>query len=212
MQPHGFVRNIMLALCAAAPWSAAGHTVLVEGGSMSWCSHCAVASAEMYALYSSGVYDVCYLAYVADGNSGTIGRMDELGVTSTPHYAFDGGFDTWVGSGELPQAYTTRLETCAARAVPDLALDVRAVWEGDALVSCTLGVANRSGAAYAAAVSLPSLVRVSSMSSSTARTPRASRFERGFNGRPPARRRDSDVQAGIRGDVRDELERARYGG
>ncbi len=149
MQPHGFVRNVVLVLCAAAPWSAAGHTVLVEGGSASSCPHCAVASAEMYALHASGAYDVCYLVYVADRNAGTSGRMDELGVTSIPHYVFDGGFETWIGSGELPQAYATRIEKCAARTVPDLALDVRAVWEGDALVSCTLGVANRSGAAYA---------------------------------------------------------------
>ncbi len=69
MQAHRCIGNVLVALLAAAPWLAADHTVLVEGASTSWCPHCAVASVEMYALYSSGTYDMCYLTRGAGGKA-----------------------------------------------------------------------------------------------------------------------------------------------
>ncbi len=148
MRAHRFVPRMLIALAAAASWVAAGHTVFVEGLSASWCPHCAVASAEIYALYSSGAYDLCYLAYVGDLNSATSVRFNELGVSSIPHYVFDGGFETWIGSGGLPDAYASRIDACAARTVPDLALGVRAVWEAEAFVGLTISLADRTGTAY----------------------------------------------------------------
>lgn len=137
-----------LALLAASSWSWAGHTVLVEGVSLTTCPHCAVASAEMYAICASGAYDICYVAYVADRNSGSSGRINELEVSFVPHYVFDGGVETWIGSGDLPAAYTDRITACLDRAVPDLALAVRAVWQAQAFVGLTVTITNRGDAAY----------------------------------------------------------------
>ncbi|HAK96999.1 MAG TPA: hypothetical protein DCM87_18915 [Planctomycetes bacterium] len=135
-------------MLAVASWSWAGHTVLVEGVSMTTCPACAAASAAINSIVSSGTYDICYIAYIYDRNSGSSGRINELQVSFVPDYFFDGGYESWIGSGSLPNAYTDRITACLDRAVPDLALTVRAVWEAQAYIGLTASIANRGDTDY----------------------------------------------------------------
>jgi len=127
----------------------AQHTVLVEGCSSSTCPHCAVAAKEIYAIYESGEHDFLYVALVANKNSYAWKRTQELGVSGVPDYIFDGDFDRWLGSGGLPDAYTSRLRKSAERAVADIDLDVSPTWEAAGLLRVEVGIENKGKNGYA---------------------------------------------------------------
>jgi len=148
MSVYTYLRAAGLALLVAATWSWAGHTVLVEGVSQTSCPACANAAPVIDAIVASGAYDVCHIAYIYDRNPGSIGRVNEFEVAFVPHYFFDGGVDSWIGSGDLPDAYVNRIAFCLARPVPDLVLTLRTVWEADAYVQLTASLTNRGDADY----------------------------------------------------------------
>ncbi len=136
-----------LAICVTA--SCADHTVFVEGCSTTRCPHCAAAAQEMYELCESGAGTFCYVALVTDKNSYAYDRaLMELEIQFVPHYFFDGGYDEWIGSGQLPEAYTTRIEASLERTVADVALDVDLAWEDDAFITVTVVITNNEAEAY----------------------------------------------------------------
>jgi hypothetical protein len=137
-----------LASLAFANLSYSAHCVLVEGCSTRSCPHCAAAAAEMYDLHGSGLYDFCYVALVAHMTEAATERCRELGADFVPLYTFDGGYDEWLGSGGLPDAYTSRLTTCSEREVADLDIDVEVTWEMDALMGVNVSLENNMAEAY----------------------------------------------------------------
>jgi len=126
------------------------HKVFVEAGTASFCGPCANAASEMKSLYASGEYDFEYVALVTDKNDYAAVRADELGVFSVPDYYFDGGFDNYVGSSNLPEGHTTTLDEAGQRSVADIdiSLVVSYFEEEQSLFTIRLDVTNNEASAY----------------------------------------------------------------
>ena len=124
------------------------HTVMVEACTASWCAPCATAASVMHDIFYSGDYDFYYVALVSDKSTYADGRCSELGVTYIPDYVFDGGYTRHVGSGGIPNAYTSRLDNCGARDVSDIDLDLEITWNGDASIDVNLDITNNEASTY----------------------------------------------------------------
>ena len=125
------------------------HTVFVESCSSSSCPHCAVAAEELYKIYESREHDFLYVTLVTNKNSYAWKRAQELSITGVPDYIFDGDFDRWLGSGGLPDAYTSRLRKSAERPVADIDLSVSPTWEAAGLIQVEVGIENKGESEYA---------------------------------------------------------------
>lgn len=124
------------------------HTVMVEACTLSTCPSCATAAAVMHDIYYSGEYDFYYVALVANKNSYANARCAELDVYYVPDYVFDGGYTRHVGSGGLPNAYTSRLDQCGSRDVADIDMELDITWNGDAEMDIDLSVTNNEDSTY----------------------------------------------------------------
>lgn len=123
------------------------HTVMVEACTASWCPPCATAAAVMHDIFYSGDYDFYYVALVSDKNTYASGRCSELGVSSIPDYVFDGGYTRKVGSCAA-SVYISKLDSCGARDVSDIDLDLEITWNGDAQIDIDLGITNNEATTY----------------------------------------------------------------
>ena len=123
------------------------HTVMVEACTASWCPPCATAAAVMHDVFYSGDYDFYYVSLVSDKNTYANGRCGELGVTYIPDYVFDGGYTRKVGSCAA-SVYISKLDSCGAREVSDVDLDLEITWNGDASIDINLDVTNNDASTY----------------------------------------------------------------
>jgi len=123
------------------------HTVMVEACTASWCSPCATAASVMHDVFYTGDYDFYYVALVSDKNTYASGRCSELGVSSIPDYVFDGGYTRKVGSCAA-SVYISKLDSCGARDVSDIDLDLEITWNGDASIDVNLDVTNNEASTY----------------------------------------------------------------
>jgi len=124
------------------------HTVMVEACTATTCPPCATAAAVMHDIYYSGEYDFYYVALVANKNNYANQRCAELDVYYIPDYVFDGGYTRHVGSGGIPNAYTSRLDQCGARDVADIDMELDITWNGDAEMDIGLSVTNNEASTY----------------------------------------------------------------
>ena len=123
------------------------HTVMVEACTASWCPPCATAAQVMHDVFYSGDYDFYYVALVSDKNNYASGRCSELGASSIPDYVFDGGYTRKVGSCAA-SVYMSKLDSCGARDVSDIDLDLEITWNGDASIDVNLDVTNNEASTY----------------------------------------------------------------
>jgi hypothetical protein len=123
------------------------HTVMVEACTASWCPPCATAAAVMHDVFYSGDYDFYYVALVSDKNTYASGRCSELGASSIPDYVFDGGYTRKVGSCSA-SVYISKLDSCGARVVSDIDLDLEITWNGDASIDVNLDITNNEASTY----------------------------------------------------------------
>jgi len=124
------------------------HTVLGEEVSATWCPHCPPVVGYMNYIYSSGSYDFYYVTLVCDMNSYANARRIELGVTGYPTVVFDGGYQTLVGNQGSTTPYINAINSCGARTVPDVDLDMSVEWLGDAEMSIVVDVTNNEASTY----------------------------------------------------------------
>jgi hypothetical protein len=134
------------------------HTVFAEDITAEWCVYCPGASETLNDIYNAGYYDtnfyfVCMITQDGDGNvlnQDAQDRANELNIDSYPTVEFDGGY--WEQTGD-PQGddsnYRDAIETCGARPVPDLEIDLAAQYNGDAEISIDVGVTNNDADSYA---------------------------------------------------------------
>jgi hypothetical protein len=110
----------------------------------------------MALLLDSGAHEFCYVSLVSDKNpdyarprcSDLWAAIEQGPVQYVPAYHFDGIFDFYVGAGELPGAYTTRITASADRPVPDLDLALEATWESGAFLELAVSVTNNTNEEY----------------------------------------------------------------
>jgi hypothetical protein len=74
-------------------------------------------------IYTSNSYNFEYVALVT-GTPNVSPRLSELNLHWTPTCYFDAGDETLVGGYSSPSVYTSRLNTCGAREVPDIDFSV----------------------------------------------------------------------------------------
>ncbi|MBN1443090.1 MAG: dockerin type I repeat-containing protein [Planctomycetes bacterium] len=124
------------------------HSVLVEGCASTTCPHCAISAAQIHQLMQAGTHNFQYIALVINRNTTARARADEFEIEYIPHYVFDGGHSEWIGSGSLPGAYTSRIESASERDVADVEVKVEATWEAEALIGVKVDLTNHEAAEY----------------------------------------------------------------
>jgi len=102
----------------------------------------------MFEIVESGQFSIVYIDFVVNRSQYAMKRAKDYNVTAVPHYVFDGGVDEWIGSGGLPQAYISRIDSCSRRSVANLELIVSAAWAGQDLVDITLSAINHESSQY----------------------------------------------------------------
>jgi len=129
------------------------HTVFVELKAATNCGYCPYQEDALTEL--SGDYEFVLLA--CSSYSGPVGynddvedRIDEINTgTGFPTSYYDGGYQEVVGGGTGSQSsMQNALNTCAARTVADVDLDLSAYWLGDAEMNIELDVINTDSTTY----------------------------------------------------------------
>jgi hypothetical protein len=123
------------------------HTVLAEYGTTTSCPHCPPVSGYLFSIYESG-YDFYFVSLVANMNSAANTRCNELGISGVPDVHFDGGYTNLLGNQGSNTPYINAINTCGARSVSDIGLDIGLVWNGNNEVSVTVNVTNNEGTTY----------------------------------------------------------------
>lgn len=126
------------------------HYVLVEGCTWTNCGPCVTAAGYILELYESGLYDFYYVAIVYPSNNPyTNIRENELGHTGYyPDYYFDGGYYHLIGAPGSSSTYANYINSCGARDVADVDLDLDIEWLGNAQIGVSLDVTNNEGSTY----------------------------------------------------------------
>ena len=123
------------------------HTVLGEQCTATWCVHCPSMSYYLNLVYNMG-YDFEYVALVQDKNSYANARIGELGIPGYPTTCFDGDYIEVVGHQYGTDNIINALETCGARTVANIDLDLHAFWLGNGEIQVNVDVTNNGGSAY----------------------------------------------------------------
>ena len=130
------------------------HTVFAELGATAVCPYCPGASSTMYNVYTFGDYEFSYVTLVYNVGSEitkykvTKRAYDELGITSVPHAFFDGKYSNFKGKPEDEQQYRTKIESCGARDVLDLDIDLNVAWQGNSVLDISGTVTNNGDKDY----------------------------------------------------------------
>jgi len=123
------------------------HTVLVEIGTGPWCYWCQFTNAVMHDIYSNGNYDFEYVELV-DTNPKAVERINEFNIAGYPTSWFDGGYEVVVGGYDTWSYYTSKMDSCGARSVPDLSSEMRVFWLENEQIKVDINIQNNEASAY----------------------------------------------------------------
>ncbi len=123
------------------------HKVLAEVGTGSWCYWCQFTNAAMYDIYTNGDYNFEYVELV-DTNPIAQQRIDEFNIAGYPTTWFDGGYGVVVGGYDTWTEYTTKMDSCGARSVPDICADMRVFWLEDEQIDVDISIQNNESTSY----------------------------------------------------------------
>ncbi len=123
------------------------HTVLAEQVTATWCPYCPSAAYYLNQVYNMG-YDFHYVALVCDMNTYANSRRGELGIGSYPTVCFDGGYTNVVGGQSSTTNYINAINTCGARTVANINIDLSAIWLGDGQIEVNAAVSNNGASSY----------------------------------------------------------------
>ncbi|MCK5261102.1 MAG: PKD domain-containing protein [Thermoplasmatales archaeon] len=123
------------------------HTVLVEVGTGSWCYWCQFTNAVMHDIYANGDYDFEYVELV-DSNPIAVQRINEYNQHSYPTSFFDGGYEVLVGGYDTWPSYTSKMDLCGARAVPDIYATMDVFWLGGEQMDIDVSIQNNEASEY----------------------------------------------------------------
>jgi PKD repeat protein len=124
------------------------HTVLAEEPTATWCGYCPTVAQYMDNIWESYEYDWNFIALVDDMNPYADARNTELGVTGFPSVFYDGGYMSIVGSGAPQSQHEAAIDTCGARDVADIDIDLSATWIGDNELEIDVTVTNNEASTY----------------------------------------------------------------
>jgi len=124
------------------------HTVFAEEASATTCGYCPTVVTIMDNIYMSGQRDFYYVTLVGNKNSYANGRIGELGVTGYPTVVYDGGYTRLIGASHTQTDHEDAIDTCGARTVANVDLDMTASWLGGGEILVNIDVTNNGGSEY----------------------------------------------------------------
>jgi len=123
------------------------HTVLVEVGTGTWCYWCQFTNAVLHDIYINGDYDFEYVELV-DSNPLADQRINQYNIVGYPTSWFDGGYEVLVGGYDTWTEYTSKMDNCGARTVPDICADLRVFWLDDEKIDVDISIQNNETSVY----------------------------------------------------------------
>lgn len=131
------------------------HSVFAEDITAQWCVYCPSASEALNNIYNSGDYEFHFVSMITqDGDSQPLNddaqqRAEDYKVTGYPTVMFDGGYEEVIGGQSDESNYRTAIESCGARPVPELEIDLTANYMGDEKIDVDVKITNMDSEAYA---------------------------------------------------------------
>ncbi|HVQ00599.1 MAG TPA: PKD domain-containing protein, partial [Candidatus Thermoplasmatota archaeon] len=123
------------------------HTVMVEVGTATWCPACPQSNSVWHTIYESGNYNFEYTEMVIDKDAVANTRMqNDYNIHWVPTSYFDGGQYVYPGTNQ--GTFQNYLNSCGARAVPDLTAQMNVQWLGSAQVKVDLSIENNEQTDY----------------------------------------------------------------
>ena len=145
----------------------ATHTVLAEYGTATWCGFCKYAHGGLKELYAEQKLDFYYISLVSDKNSKAYARaVSDYHVYGWPTVWWDGGYRVNVGAGSIPSAksaYTSSINSCGARSVDDVEINLVATWLGGTQMKVDCTVTNNEASTYGGTLRIFIVEKESSM-------------------------------------------------
>ena len=123
------------------------HTVLVEVGTGSWCYWCQFTNAVLHDIYTNGDYDFEYVELV-DSNPLAGQRINEYNIIGYPTSWYDGGYEVLKGGHDTWNEYTSKIDNCGARSVPDICADLRVFWLENEKIDVDINIKNNETSEY----------------------------------------------------------------
>lgn len=123
------------------------HKVLVEIGTGSWCYWCQFTNAVMHDIYTNGDYNFEYVELV-DSNPIADQRIDDYNIYGFPTSWFDGGYEVVVGGYDTWSEYTSKMDSCGARTVPDIHAEMSVLWIEDEQIEVDISIQNNETSTY----------------------------------------------------------------
>ncbi len=119
------------------------HTVFIEEGTSEYCGYCCATRAALERIHDSGNYNFIYAALVVSANGIAQSRMNNTyNYAGTPTCIFDGGYEVLVGGYSEDSYYTSRINTCGARTVPNLDLIAGLEWQDKGTLDIKIRIGN----------------------------------------------------------------------
>ncbi len=123
------------------------HTVLAEIGTGSWCYWCQFTNAVMHDIYTNGDYNFEYVELV-DSNPLAVQRINEYNIAGYPTTWFDGGCGVVLGGYDTWNEYTTQMDNCGARTVPDIHAEMSVLWIEEEQIKVDISIQNNETSTY----------------------------------------------------------------
>jgi len=123
------------------------HKVLAEIGTGSWCYWCQFTNAVMYDIYTNGNYNFEYIELV-DSNPIAVERINNFNIAGYPTTWFDGGYGVVLGGYDTWTEYTSQMDICGARSVPDIHAEMRVSWIEEEQIKVDINIQNNETSTY----------------------------------------------------------------
>ncbi len=125
------------------------HTVLCEFGSYSTCAPCTNSAQYLHDIFKSNTLDFYYVSLVEDKSTIAHNRLyDDYNIYGFPMCYFDGGYEIKAGGLGNESVYRELIESCGKRVVPNLSMNVRLKWLGDAVFDVNVTIENYENETY----------------------------------------------------------------
>lgn len=125
------------------------HTVFAEELTGTWCQYCPAAAEQLNAIYLTDDYPFYFIALIEDKVQKANDRAtDDYNVGGYPTVHFDGGYESVVGAQYDQDDYRAAIESCGARVVPELTIEVNAYDTGVGMLQVDVNITNPSSTEY----------------------------------------------------------------
>lgn len=125
------------------------NAVLGLYGTATWCPPCSTAHNALKQLYDAGQHNFYYISLVCDKNPAASSYANtHFNLYAYPTVWWDGGYRVNLGASNLPSAYITSINQCAARPVNDIDIILDVDWLGNAAMDIDITVINNEATTY----------------------------------------------------------------